>query len=308
MKQTLFPFNGKRPWLTMASVAFVLIGTYNSVVVNSDSFMDAQRVHFVKRLDEVYGVVTVGRQVASPQGQWVKLTASAPLTKPVVVKKSNPTIAVTAQIAEEEIADVSGAHAAIREDLELSLIEVFNAKKYPHPPKAGDFVGGLRAKDGLLESIEAVLPSGEKLSVSYSEMVGNVFEYTMDSQILSGMVYQMDKSTYMVTLTNGPLEGTRLKFAAPVEAEENFGNNSAEIAENNSTDNTVVQAEEAVNETQEFAPLQNDDGTQVEVSQFGTNASISDEIVQNSEVVSQGKENMYQFSFDANAATAPTTF
>ena len=43
-------------------------------------------------------------------------------------------------------------------------------------------------------------------------MNGNVFQYDYAGEIYSGMLYQVDPKSFMVTLTNGPLEGTRLRF------------------------------------------------------------------------------------------------
>jgi hypothetical protein len=64
------------------------------------------------------------------------------------------------------------------------------------------------------------LPNGEGLSVSFSEMTGNVFEYDFEGELYSGMMYQADQSSYIVTLTNGPLEGTRLKFNGELSLED----------------------------------------------------------------------------------------
>jgi hypothetical protein len=52
-----------------------------------------------------------------------------------------------------------------------------------------------------------------KIEISFSEMTGNTFEYDLNGQIYSGLMYQVDQNSYMITLTNGPLEGTRLRFA-----------------------------------------------------------------------------------------------
>ena len=61
-------------------------------------------------------------------------------------------------------------------------------------------------------SLNVSLPNNESVTVSFSEMNGNVFEYDIDGEVYSGMLYQVDQTAYMVTLTNGPLEGTRLRF------------------------------------------------------------------------------------------------
>jgi hypothetical protein len=284
-------FKLKRTTLALMGFAFVAIGTYNSVVVNSDAFMDSQSVRFVKRLDEINGITTSGRQLAHA-GEWVKLRS--PVVKKlakVELKKDSVTVTESASAKE----DAPSVHAAIKEELNLELTEVFNAKKYAQNPKAGEFSGTLSANNGIIESISVNLPNNESVAVTFSEMTGNVFEYEIDGQVLSGMMYQMDKSSYMVTLTNGPFEGTRLKFASPTAVEENFGNNSVEVAENNEN----MQAEVAVEP--EYAAVQNDDGSQLEVGTFGNEPQAEQaDIAQNTQPAPEGG---YGFTFEQSATS-----
>jgi len=44
-----------------------------------------------------------------------------------------------------------------------------------------------------------------------------VFEYDINGEIYSGMMYQVDQKSYMVALTNSPLEGTRLRCSSACE-------------------------------------------------------------------------------------------
>lgn len=213
----------KKAFTFLAVTALVISGTYNSVMVNSDSFMNEQDVRFVKRLDEVYGVVKVGRQFASTKPQWVKLS-NKQVTE--VAKNLVPAPAPKFQVAQASApsapAPVETA-AAVQEELDLNLVEITNPKKYQGVIPASMFSGNLVAADGRIESLSVSLPNGEGLSINATEMVGNVFEYDLDGETLSGMIYQVDQTTYMVTLTNGAFEGTRMKFssgAAPVQFEQ----------------------------------------------------------------------------------------
>lgn len=258
----------KRPLVSLMSLGFIVLGIYNSVVINSDAFMDSQNVKFVKRLDEINGITTKGRQLAHA-GEWVKLKALPQNTvkSPMLQDK----LQLTSSSSRKEVIassnlDTTEAQAAIQEDLSLELVEVFNAKKYQQAPKATDFSGQLTATDGVIDSISVSLPNSESISISFAQMVGNVFEYDYNGQVLSGMLYQMDKTSYMVTLTNGHFEGTRLKFQAKAEAQEEIGNgnedsygNNAQIAENN---NVEV-------ETDAYAAIVNDDGSEQQVGTFG---------------------------------------
>lgn len=258
----------KRSILSFMGFGFIILGVYNSVVINSDSFMDVQNVKFVKRLDEINGITTKGRQLAHA-GDWVKLKA-APKNKINLPKQDSVKVSASSsrkEIIESSNKEVTEPQAAIQEDLSLELVEVFNAKKYQQAPKAGEFTGTLATTDGVIDSISVSLPNNEAISISFAQLVGNVFEYDYEGQLLSGMLYQMDKTSYMVTLTNGQFEGTRLKFQSRGESVENYGNenadslgNNAQIAENN---NVEIDSSDA------YAAIVNDDGSQINVGTFG---------------------------------------
>ena len=214
----------KKAFTFLAVTALVISGAYNSVMVNSDSFMNEQDIRFVKRLDEVYGVVKVGRQFASTKTQWVKLS-NKQVTE--VAKNLVPSAAPTLQVAQASSAPATQVEtaAAVQEELDLRLVEVANPKKYQGNVPSSMFSGNLVTADGRIETLSVSLPNGEGLSVNSTEMVGNVFEYDLDGETLSGMIYQVDQTTYMVTLTNGAFEGTRMKFStgeAPAQLEQDF--------------------------------------------------------------------------------------
>src|SRR5690606_9033321 len=80
----------------------------------------------------------------------------------------------------------------------------------------------LNANDGVIESLNVLLPEGQEMYVSFAELNGNVFQYDFAGEIYSGMRYQVDQNSYMVTLTNGPLEGTRLRFSKLGAQEQQF--------------------------------------------------------------------------------------
>jgi hypothetical protein len=91
----------------------------------------------------------------------------------------------------------------------------------------------------VIESLEVSLPGTEKLSVAFREMSGNVFDYDFGGELYSGMMYQVDTNSYVVTLTNGPLEGTRLKFDGAPSVEQIQANEQA-LAENEQKDERVL--------------------------------------------------------------------
>ncbi len=214
----------KKAFTYLAVAAVVISGTYNSVMVNSDSFMNEQDIRYVKRLDEVYGVVKAGRQYASVKPEWVKLS-NKQVTE--VAKALAPSPAPKAVVAQAQVSAPVETAAAVQEELDLNLVEVSNPKKYQGNVPSSMFSGNLVTADGRIEALSVSLPNGEGLSINTSEMVGNVFEYDLDGETLSGMIYQVDQTTYMVTLTNVTFEGTRMKFssgAAPVSFEQEPAN------------------------------------------------------------------------------------
>lgn len=236
---------------------FVLTGTYNALVINSDSHLNEEN-KFVKRLDEIHGVTIAGRHMA---GTWQKLSQVKMGPKkalPVVAKtevKETSTVAPT-------FAEVPAA--AVQESLSLSLVEVINPKKYQNGAPANSFNGSLATNNGVIESLTVSLPGSENLSVAFSEMTGNVFEYDFNGEIYSGMMYQVDTNAYMVTLTNGPLEGTRLRFSAESPAIEQQ-QTQEKLAENNNVEVGTFGSDAAPAIEAEVAPtemVQNDVATQ----------------------------------------------
>jgi hypothetical protein len=190
-------------------IFFVVTGTYNAIVISSDSHLNGADVRFVKRLDELKGIIEPGRLVATGI-QWQKLAPTQNVNQNAlrapVVQELN-TIASSSEVAPQ-----ASPAAAVTEELNLNLVEVVNPKKWQNGLPTDQFNGSLTTSNGTIDSLNVSLPSGEGVSVSFSEMNGNVFEYDIDGEIYSGMLYQVEQNSYMVTLTNGPLEGTRLRF------------------------------------------------------------------------------------------------
>lgn len=209
---------------------FALTGAYNAVVINAESHLSSE-VKFVKRLDEINGVVVNGRSLAT-EPKWQKL---APVkmgsTTPPALAKVEATKPVDSEVP--TFTDIP--EPAVKENLSLSLVEVINPKKYATGVPAGQFTGSLATNNGVIESLNVTLPGSESVSVAFSEMTGNVFEYDYNGEIYAGMMYQVDQNAYMVTLTNGPLEGTRLRFSTETPAVEQQITQE-KLAENNNVE------------------------------------------------------------------------
>ena len=235
---------------------FVVTGTYNAVVINSESLISGQDVKFVKRLDEIYGVTVPGREVAASVA-WKKIETS----KIIIQKDQQIVQPVKSVVSALAVPGEAPQVAAVQEELTLNLVEVINPNKWKDGLPAAQFNGSLSTNNGVIEELLVSLPNGEGVSVSFSEMTGNVFEYDFNGELYSGMMYQVDQSAYMVTLTNGPLEGTRLRFSSVAPAEQ-----QVETQETLAQNNVDVGAfgSEAVNPE---ALLQNDKEMQQEAIQ-----------------------------------------
>ena len=218
-------FDKNKLMLTTIIGMFLFIGTYNAVVINSESLIASSEIKFIKRLDEVYGVTVPGRTVAASTS-WQKISINA------AVSDSRPELVNNEKTKSSSVVQEPNPEAAVQEELNLSLVEVVNPGKWENGLTSVEFNGSLATNNGVIESLTVSLPNDQGLSVSFSEMTGNVFEYDLNGELYSGMMYQVDQSAYMVTLTNGPLEGTRLRFAIEqpiVEQQEN----QQILAENN---------------------------------------------------------------------------
>ncbi len=226
--------NKKKPFAFMFLGLFTLTGTYNAVVINSESHITGEDIKFVKRLDELYGVTTPARVVANSM-KWQKLPKQQ-----IATAQPSPTfISQSIQRQEAAPAQAAGpqeeqvvATSAIQEDLNLSLVEVINPKKWQQGLNTSQFSGSLSTSNGSIDELSVGLPDGDGVSISFTELTGNVFEYDYNGELYSGMLYQVDQNSYMVSLTNGPLEGTRLRFSNTT-LNENLQQSQQNLAEQN---------------------------------------------------------------------------
>ena len=224
----------------------VMTGTYNAIVINSESTISGVDMKFAKRLDEVYGSITSKREVAASMN-WQKLSIKQAAA--VRAKVLPQAYAAKSQDSSESSPAASTSSAAVKEDLSLNLTAVINPKKWQQGLTNSQFSGSLSTNEGVIESLSVALPNGEGLSVSFSEMAGNVFEYDFEGELYSGMMYQEGQNQYVVSLTNGPLEGTRLTFTGEPSLEDQI---QAEETQRTMAENT--QADAGVQEEVAAAP------------------------------------------------------
>jgi hypothetical protein len=185
----------------------ISIGTYNALVINTDSTLGHSSSKNFKRLDETLGEVVAGRNPAVTQ--WKKIEPMAPIAQArneIEQRKIHNTSAPVLNLPTK-------TQAAIEKSLDLKLVEVINPAKWSNIQEQG-FSGSIKASEGIIENLTATLPNGGSLDISFIEMSGNTFEYDFQGEVYSALIYQVDQSAYMVTMTNGPLEGTRMRFSS----------------------------------------------------------------------------------------------
>ncbi|MBL7664125.1 MAG: hypothetical protein JNM93_03245 [Bacteriovoracaceae bacterium] len=270
-------------------MALVLLfsGVYNAIVLNSHNFMQDKEIKFVKRLDEIDGVVKKGNFVKIANVQ--TLVPQAP-KKVEATFNTNPN---TTMVAEAPM--VAGAtQSAITKRLDLKMTEFYNQEKFKNPLSTADFDGSIFVNEGIIESLEVTLPKGESINISYSEISGNIFQYESEGNTYSGMIYEAGTDAYMVTITNGPYQGSRMKFqSANPEVEANRevaqeGNDAQEVIEQDRYANDVNFEMEVAEANREVAQ---------EVQEFVT----EEEKIEQSEMAQAQAEAKGKFGFDFEA-------
>lgn len=174
----------------------LVLGTINAIIINHHSEIGGE-VLYIRGLDEMDGLTHPGRVLAT----------SRRLEKIEIQEEAAPEVSEAPAVRPQE-----EAPSAIAEDLQLELVEVINPKIWSKGLASTEFFGELLTANGSIESLIVNLPGKEEISISFAEMNGNVFQYDYAGEVYTGMLYQVDPKSYMVTLTNGPLEGTRMRF------------------------------------------------------------------------------------------------
>jgi hypothetical protein len=189
----------RKTWFWAVCTLIVGVGCYNAMVFNAVSDITGDH-YLAEHLPEA--PVKVSKRAIAVETTWSKLESPKPRAVVQEVRKvsSAPQKALPAE-------------AAIKEDLNLQLVEVVNSRKWKEGVRREDFFGNLVASGGVMEAFDVALPGGDNINIAFSEIAGNVFQYDLHGEIYEAMVFQADKHSYFVTLTNGPFEGTRLRFA-----------------------------------------------------------------------------------------------
>ena len=226
----------KKNWTIWGTAfLFTVIGTYNSLVIDSQSILDQSKHSLVKRLDQE-GLNRPARMMASTV-KWQKI-------RPISPQKQ---IAKIHAKSDDSSIESMPADSVVSENLNLILVEVINPQRFKDGLSNNDFSGMLTTSGGQIETLEVSLPEGLGVSVSYSEINGNVFEYESGGEIQGGMLYQVDQNAYMVSFTAGPMAGTRLRFQSSELLEEASREPESQLADVGQFGQEGFEAEEIAN-------------------------------------------------------------
>ncbi len=182
-------------------------GLYNSLVINSDSSLNLNGEFANKRLDEILGRITQGRQPAS----------EATALTPIPIKG----VGVGLEINKEEVKTLNVETpkdeappellpANIVENLQLKLIEI--QKLDTNENQTEQVQGHLNSKDGVIENLSVTFDDGETLGLENLPLSANRFIYQYNGETYYGMFFQIEGDTYMVRFTDGPFRLKQLVF------------------------------------------------------------------------------------------------
>lgn len=153
-----------------------------------------------------------------------------------------------------------GQGAFIQDDLSLELAEFYNAKHFKKVLKGNEVEGNLVMSNGTIDLLEVYLPDDKEIVSEFLQVNGNVFSYSHEGQTFSGMIYQSSKE-YVVSLVNGPYQGTKMKFIKGDSGERSLSNDEniddvynegREIDYNDSQYNELPEGEYSYSEDREF--------------------------------------------------------
>lgn len=218
--------------MSLLSAGFLGLATYSNLSINSYDFMNDNEIKFVKRIDELNGKTV--RNVASLKPFTLFGETKETVMPKIAKMQKNIFKSFTAEAAVnlptftrgiQKPVDPNCAEAVIKQELDLTLTEVYSPKKFQTALTKAQFDGSLNANNGVIDSLEARLPGNETVSMNSVKMCGNLFTYEISGEKYSGMIFTTDNKSFMVSLTEGPYDGTRFKFDVVNAVEEVASNN-----------------------------------------------------------------------------------
>jgi hypothetical protein len=169
----------------------------------------------VKRLDDI-GDDSKGKSFNwNPVKKSLAIEKKAPAPAPKALAKRYPKTKPLIAPSRPAARPMIGSALKSVGDVELSLADLYNSRRYKTRPNPQDFSGSIVMVDGHIESLNVELPFNESIHINYSNIEGNTFTYiNEDQEQHRGVIFQVGKENpeIVVSLNGGRLNGTRLKF------------------------------------------------------------------------------------------------
>jgi len=193
--------------ILVLATAVLLNGFLNSSEMENKALatLDAQSI---KRIDELNGDFQRGEkrfiEVKAPKVE------KAPKAIVAEVKKTEVKREVRRVIREYKLTE-----PAIRNDVDLQLVEYYNPNGAGKVLYQDQIEGQLVVRSGEITDLSFSLDENSQIRLDSDEFKGNSFAYYAEGERFEGQVYPISRTSYMLTLTNGPHSGVRMKFQDP---------------------------------------------------------------------------------------------
>ena len=142
---------------------FFALGSMNSIVVDKNAFLKNDlNIKFAKRLDDIQGVVTVGRTAASLPKFDMSKSLTTKTVEPKQFKKMVKAVAPK-KVEEKEVEVVEVTNPpAVQNTGSLELTGGLYQKRSLEGAK---FSGSVQVRNGIIEGLNATLPDGKSLKL-----------------------------------------------------------------------------------------------------------------------------------------------
>lgn len=193
--------------ILVLATAVLLNGFFNSSEMENKALatLDAQSI---KRIDELNGDFQRGErrfiEVEAPKAEKVEEVIVVEVEKTEVKKE------VKRVIREYKLTE-----PAIRNDVDLQLVEYYNPNGAGKVLYQDQIEGQLVVRSGEITDLSFSLDEDSQVRLDSDEFKGNNFSYYAEGERFEGQVYPISRTSYMLTLTNGPHSGVRMKFQDP---------------------------------------------------------------------------------------------
>ena len=129
-----------------------------------------------------------------------KIATNPNITKAETVSQTNEPTETTQNLEEDSF-------AVIPEEMNLTLVMASFGNGTLELNS-----GGLITKNGIIENLSFSIGDDLEVDVFNIELAGNTFNYVVDGEEISAMIYQTNDIDFVVTISSGTYAGLRMHF------------------------------------------------------------------------------------------------